>query len=118
MLLRQVDKKLGLIAGLDKAIKDPRNPNLITHKQKDLLKQRNFALALGYEDLNNHDTLTRIFHTGSSRGAANSDVDKEGDGLRRRLYVSYCPRSNSKLTQYPSGVRKPQQNQCEICGLG
>jgi hypothetical protein len=42
---------------------------------------------------------------------------KEGDGLRRRLYVSYCPRSNSKLTQYPSGVRKPQQNQYEISGL-
>ncbi|MCF7729023.1 MAG: hypothetical protein K9M81_01505 [Chthoniobacterales bacterium] len=30
---------------------------------------------------------------------------------------SYSPRSNSKLTQYPSGVRKPQQNQYEICGL-
>ncbi|MCF7729952.1 MAG: GspJ family type II secretion system protein [Chthoniobacterales bacterium] len=37
--------------------------------------------------------------------------------MRRRLYVSYCPRSNSKLTQYPSGVRKSQQNQYEICGL-
>jgi len=59
MLLRQVDKKLGLIAELDKAIKDPRNLNLITHKQKDLLKQRIFALALGYEDLNDHDTLRR-----------------------------------------------------------
>ncbi|MCF7728914.1 MAG: hypothetical protein K9M81_00950 [Chthoniobacterales bacterium] len=34
-----------------------------------------------------------------------------------RNYVSYCPRSNSKLTQYPSGVCKPQQNQYEICGL-
>ncbi len=29
-------------------------------------------------------TLTRIFHTGSLRGAANPDIDKEGDGLRRR----------------------------------
>ena len=61
--------------------------------------------------------LARIFHTGSSRGAVNPDADKEGDGLRRRLYVSYCPRSNSKLTQYPSGVRKPQQNRYAICGL-
>jgi hypothetical protein len=61
--------------------------------------------------------LTRIFHTGLSRGAANPDADKEDDGLRRRLYVSYCPRSNSKLTQYPSGFRKPQQNRHEIGGL-
>jgi|GEM_PF-242001 len=62
-------------------------------------------------------TLARIFHTDSSRGAVNPDVDKEGDGLRQRLYVSYCPRSNSKLTQYPLSVRKPQQNRYEICGL-
>jgi hypothetical protein len=64
-----------------------------------------------------HCGLARIFHTDSSRGAANPDAGKEDDGLRRRLYVSYCPRSNSRLTQYPSGVRKPQQNQYEICGL-
>jgi len=37
--------------------------------------------------------LARIFYTGSSRGAANPDADNERDGLRRWLYVSYCPRS-------------------------
>jgi hypothetical protein len=58
-----------------------------------------------------------IFHIGSSRGAANPDAKKKGDGLQQRLYVSYCPRSNSKLTQYPSGVSKLQQNQYEIGGL-
>ena len=61
--------------------------------------------------------LARIFHTDSSRGTTNPDADKEGDGLQRRLYFSCCPRSNSKLTQYPSGVRKPQQNRYEIGGL-
>jgi hypothetical protein len=50
-------------------------------------------------------------------GVSRSERVNEGDGLRRRLYVSYCPRSNSKLTQYPSGVRKPQQNRYEICRL-
>jgi len=39
---------------------------------------------------------------------------KDWDG---GLYVSYCPRSNSRLTQYPSGVRKLQQNRYEIGGL-
>ncbi len=45
--------------------------------------------------------LTRIFHTDSSRGAANRNGDKEGDGLRRRLYVSYCPalKCSSALTR-------------------
>ena len=51
--------------------------------------------------------LTRIFHGNSSRGAAQPDVDKEDDGLRRRLYVSYCPRSNPRLTLYTPGSRKP-----------
>ncbi len=58
--------------------------------------------------------LTCLFHTGSWRGSMNPDADKEGDG---RLYVSYCPRSNSRLMQYPSGVRKLQQNRYEIFGL-
>ena len=32
--------------------------------------------------------LAPIFHGNSSRGAAQPDVEKEDDGLRRRLYVS------------------------------
>lgn len=57
MLLRQVDRKLGLCEALDKVIQDPRNPDLITHGQVDLLRQRIYGIALGYEDLNDHDTL-------------------------------------------------------------
>ena len=61
--------------------------------------------------------LARIFYSNSSRGAAQPYVEKEDDGLRRRLYVSYCPRSNPRLRQYTSGSRKPQQNYHEISGL-
>jgi hypothetical protein len=57
MLLRQVDRKLGLCEALDRVIHDPRNPDLITHAQVDLLRQRIYGIALGYEDLNDHDTL-------------------------------------------------------------
>ncbi len=59
MLLSQVDEKLGLTKALDRAIQDPRNANLITHEQRNLIKQRIFGLALGYEDLNDHDTLRK-----------------------------------------------------------
>jgi hypothetical protein len=56
-LLREVDRKIGLIDALDRAIYDPRCPWLIEHDQRTLLAQRIFALAAGYEDLNDHQTL-------------------------------------------------------------
>src|SRR5271156_4848560 len=59
MLLRQADRHLGLVAALDAVLPDPRHPHFIIHRQVDLLRQRIFGLALGYEDLNDHATLRR-----------------------------------------------------------
>jgi len=56
-LLREVDRKIGLIDALDDAIADPRCPWLTEHDQRTLLAQRIFAIAAGYEDLNDHQTL-------------------------------------------------------------
>ncbi len=55
-LLRQVADRIGLIDALDAAIPDPRHPLLTVHDQESLLAQRVLALALGYEDLNDHQT--------------------------------------------------------------
>jgi hypothetical protein len=57
LLLREADRRLGLVAALDEVLVDPRHPVFITHRQVDLLRQRIYGLALGYEDLNDHDTL-------------------------------------------------------------
>lgn len=59
LLLREADRRLGLTRALDAALPDPRDPDLITHKQVDLLRQRIYGIALGYEDLNDHDTLRK-----------------------------------------------------------
>jgi hypothetical protein len=59
MLLREADRRLGLCRALSAALIDPRAPELITHRQIDLLRQRIYGLALGYEDLNDHDTLRK-----------------------------------------------------------
>jgi hypothetical protein len=40
LLLRQVDRRLGLVAALDAVLPDPRNPHFIIHWQVDLLRQR------------------------------------------------------------------------------
>ena len=56
-LLREVDRKIGLIDAIDQAIHDPRCPWLIEHDQRSILAQRIFAIAAGYEDLNDHQSL-------------------------------------------------------------
>jgi hypothetical protein len=57
LLLREAGEATGLFRALDQAIPDPRDPALIVHDQQALLSQRIIALALGYEDLNDHLTL-------------------------------------------------------------
>jgi hypothetical protein len=57
LLLREADRRLGLLKALDAVLPDPRDPLYITHRQIDLLRQRVFGMAQGYEDLNDHETL-------------------------------------------------------------
>ena len=57
LLLREAGEATGLFRALDRAIPDPRDPALIVHDQRALIAQRIIALALGYEDLNDHQAL-------------------------------------------------------------
>jgi len=57
MLLGQVDRKLGLMDAAARCIADPRSPLLIKHGVRDMLRQRVYGLALGWEDLNDHGAL-------------------------------------------------------------
>lgn len=57
VLLREVEKKIDLFSRIDQIIADPRNPEKITHQQRTLLAQRIMGIAMGYEDLNDHETL-------------------------------------------------------------
>ena len=57
LLLRQVDRHLGLSRMAAAVIPDPRDPERIRHGLRDLLAQRLYGLCCGYEDLNDHKTL-------------------------------------------------------------
>lgn len=57
LLLREIDMRIGLVDRIDQAIMDPRVAGKVIHPQSDLLRQRVFAIALGYEDGNDHHTL-------------------------------------------------------------
>jgi hypothetical protein len=57
LLLGEVAEKTGLFDAINAVIPDPRDPRFITHDQRAMLAQRVIAIALGYEDLNDHQTL-------------------------------------------------------------
>ena len=57
LLLREVEQHTAIIGQLAKCFTDHRNEERIEHSVEELLRQRIFGLALGYEDLNDHDQL-------------------------------------------------------------
>lgn len=57
LLLREVDRRIGLTPALADCISDPRDPAKVRHDVRTMLAQRIFGIALGYEDLNDHQTL-------------------------------------------------------------
>lgn len=57
LLLRELDGQFHLIEQFAKCFIDHRDPSLTVHTLEELLAQRVFAIALGYEDLNDHEAL-------------------------------------------------------------
>jgi Transposase DDE domain group 1 len=57
LLLRQIDRGLGISRVLAKCFYDTRNQVFVDHSVQELLAQRLEGMALGYEDLNDHDRL-------------------------------------------------------------
>ena len=57
MLLREVDRRIGLIDAMASCIPDRRDPAKVRHGVRTMLAQRVFALAMGYEDGNDHQDL-------------------------------------------------------------
>jgi hypothetical protein len=58
-LLRQTDKRLNLLSRLSACFVDGRSQNLVEHTIQEMLSQRIYGLALGYEDINDHEQLRR-----------------------------------------------------------
>lgn len=80
LLLREVEAKTGILRRFAACFTDHRDPELVEHTVYELLAQRIFALALGYEDLTDHDTLRHDPLVAVLVGKA----DPTGQGRRRR----------------------------------
>ena len=57
LLLREVDRRMGLTAAVARALGDRRQHGKVRHEVLTMVRQRVHAVALGHEDLNDHDAL-------------------------------------------------------------
>ena len=64
LLLREADHRLGLVESLSRRIRDPRDPDCIRYDVCELLRERLYAMALGYQA---QDDLDRLAHDPAMR---------------------------------------------------
>ena len=57
LLLREIDRSIGLLDQVADCFTDYRDPRLTEHSVGTLVRQRVMGITLGYEDLNDHDQL-------------------------------------------------------------
>lgn len=59
LFLREVERSVGVIRRLARALRDRRHPGYVDHSLEDLLSQRVFQITCGYEDANDSNDLRR-----------------------------------------------------------
>ena len=100
VLLREVAQRLDLFARLAGCFTDYRQAGRVEHPVQSLLAQRIYGLALGYEDINDHDTL----RSDSLLALLVGKADLTGES-RRRVRDQGCPLAGSStLNRLELGV--------------
>ncbi len=84
-LLRQTDQRLNLLPRLAECFLDGRNPDLVEHSVREMLSQRVYGLALGYEDLNDHEQLRKDPVFGVLAGREDLDAPLAGKSTLNRM---------------------------------
>ncbi len=87
LLLRRVERRLSLIDHVAACFTDHRNPDRTQHSLRTLIAQRIVAIALGYEDLNDHDQLRHdpLMALFSEKGRSNDSAPLAGKRTLNRL---------------------------------
>jgi hypothetical protein len=101
LLLRGIDRQIGLTARLAAAIHDTRHPSYIDHPLRDLLAQRIYQIASGYADGNDANSLRRdpLFKLGVERLPLAPEQDLASAPTFSRLEHSIDRKDLYRLTQ-------------------
>jgi len=95
LLLRELDERLGICRRFAGCFEDHRDPDLIEHTVEELVRQRVYGVALGYEDLNDHEDLRRD----PLLAVAAGKVDPEGQTRKRAQDVGCALAGKSTLNR-------------------
>jgi hypothetical protein len=95
-LLRQTDKRLNLMPRLGECFLDGRNQDRIEHTVAEMLAQRVYGLALGYEDLNDHEQLRKDPVFGILAGREEMDAPLAGKSTLNRMEMGAGVRDRYK----------------------
>ncbi|CAB4244306.1 transposase [Methylacidimicrobium sp. AP8] len=85
ILLREADRKIGLLRRLEGCFVDRRHPKRIVHRVREMLAQRIFGIAMGYEDLNDHEQLRTDPLVALLSGKSDLEEDLAGKSTLNRL---------------------------------
>jgi hypothetical protein len=88
LLLREVDQRINLLGRLSSCFSDGRSPVLVRHQLSEMLAQRIYGLALGYEDLNDHEQLRSDPLLGLLAGKRELDEPLAGKSTLNRLELT------------------------------
>ena len=104
-LLRQTDKRLNLLPRLAQCFLDGRNQDLIEHSIQEMLSQRVYGLALGYEDINDHEQLRKDPVFGILAGREELDEPLAGKSTLNRMELGAgTPDRYKKITFWKEGL--------------
>ena len=105
LLLRQTATKLNLLPRLAACFHDHRDPRYVQHPVEQLLAQRIYGLALGYEDLNDHDQWRHDPLLGLLAGKRQTQQPLAGKSTLNRLELSTAePTRYKKIDSDPDAI--------------
>src|SRR5712691_3134665 len=105
LLLRETDRRLQLLPRLAQCFLDGRDPARVQHSVGEMLAQRVYGLALGYEDLNDHEQLRQDPLLKLLAGQADLEAPLAGKSTLNRLELSTgTPDRYKKITFWKQAI--------------
>jgi hypothetical protein len=101
LLLRELDNKLGLIKSISSCIKDPRDQRYIDHEMQELIAQRVYQIAAGYEDCNDSNVLREDQIVKMCAGR----LPQTGDDLASQPTMSRLENQASRTDLFRMGIK-------------